>query len=193
MPRYAPNPCRALHRRRRRRGASRPAATGGFTLVETLVVAIIAVVLGAIIAMVAGVRRSAEQPRCLGNLRQIALAFGQFALDHGDRYPDPQAKQTSWEHLLRSYVTSPDTFRCQRDNEVYPSLGSSYDWRDTGKPETTLAGKLRDSVTRSNAVLAFEALPDWHERTKINAAWVDGSAHVMDRETCLKDLVVPVQ
>jgi type II secretory pathway pseudopilin PulG len=182
-------------RRRRRAIVGRAASSGAaFTLLETLVVvAIGALLLGVLLVTVTHVRRSAEQPLCVNNLRQIGFALNQFATDHNGVYPNPEAQETSWEYLIRSYLGSAKVFRCGVDAEVYPSVGSSYDWRDTGKEKTTLAGKSRASVGRTDVVMAFEALPGWHEKTKINAAWIDGSAHVMDREQCLDDLAKAVR
>ena len=77
--------------------------------------------------------------------------------------------------------------RCPGDEEIYPAVGSSYDWRDTGNPDTTLAGRLITKA-RSDAVLAFETLPGWHNLRQMNAVRVDGSALVMESRECLKDL-----
>jgi len=170
-----------------------PRSQGAFTLIEMLcVVGTLTIVFAIVIAVVANARKAAQQPRCLNNLRQIGVGFQLFADANNGRFPDPQRVSTSWEKLLKSYVGSTDVFRCGRDEEVFPAVGSSYDWRDTGKSPTTLAGSDRASVKRIDAVLAFEALSDWHAKGKINAVWVDGSAHIMDREICVKDLTIPV-
>jgi prepilin-type N-terminal cleavage/methylation domain-containing protein len=50
--------------------------TGGFTLVEMLVVmAILALLLGLLVPMIAGVRADAKSTACLNNLRQLHLAM----------------------------------------------------------------------------------------------------------------------
>jgi hypothetical protein len=86
------------------------------------------------------------------------------------------------------YTTS-NTFRCPADDEVFPALGSSYDWRDTPDPETTLAGRDILIPQRSNLVLAFEALPGWHNKKRMNVCFLgDGSAQEMDYETAMRDL-----
>lgn len=84
------------------------------------------------------------------------------------------------------------SFACEADTELFPAVGSSYDWRDTGRPATTLAGKSTAEITRPDAVLVFEALPGWHARRKINVARVDGSATTMDDEACFRDLRQPI-
>ena len=187
----------SARRARRRRGSRLGAGAGGggWTLVEVItVVAITAIVTGVVLTIVSRTRKAAAQTGCLSNLRHIGSALTQYAADNNDRFPDPYNSETSWEFSVRRYVTSPSqTFRCSADAEVFPMLGSSYDWRDTGKPETTLAGRSLVEVRRQDAVLAFEALPGWHEKTKMNAARVDGSVQVMDREQCLGDLMTPIR
>jgi hypothetical protein len=83
-------------------------------------------------------------------------------------------------------------FACPSDDEVFPSVGSSYDWRDTADPLTTLAGRPITQPIRADAVLAFESLPGWHQRHWMNALLVNGSAQTMNDDVCLGDLEVPV-
>ena len=173
-----------------RRGGGR---RHGFTLIELLVViGIVAILSGLVLAAVSHARKSASTTQCLLNLRQISAAFQQYTMDNSDCFPTPLKSQTSWEHLLRRYLPDVEVFRCGSDEEIFPALGSSYDWRDTPRPETTLAGKSLSSIRRLDAVLAFEALPGWHSQQKINAGKVDGSVETMDREQCLGDLKVPL-
>lgn len=90
------------------------------------------------------------------------------------------------------YMSQSMTFACPADSEIFPSVGSSYDWRDTPDPLTTLAGrKMTDA--RSDAVLAFETLPGWHGRHLMNALLVSGAVLVVNDESCLADLHVPVR
>ena len=72
-------------------------------------------------------------------------------------------------------------------------IGSSYDWRDTGLPETTLAGRLITDSKRGDCVLAFEALPGWHTPGRMNAALLDGSASSMEQAKCMEDLYRPIR
>lgn len=167
---------------------------GGFTLAEVLVVIGIIVVLMALLFPIFGQTRSAAQSvACLANLRQIHAGLLQYAADNGKRLPDPFVSQTSWEQSLRKYVTNTDAFRCKADGELYPAVGSSYDWRDTGRPETTMAGRMLTDCERGDAVLALEALPGWHAGGRINAVRMDGSAEPMDQDVCLGDLLLPVR
>jgi len=75
-----------------------------------------------------------------------------------------------------AFVADDQIFRCPADDELYPAVGSSYDWRDTADPVTTLAGQSIESVIRSDAVLVFESLPGWHDKGTMNAAMLAPSA-----------------
>ena len=67
----------------------------GFTLVETLVtVAIIAVVAAIALSVVDSGLRKSREARCLSNLRQLHLAWAQFAADNNGRLVSPGWKNS---------------------------------------------------------------------------------------------------
>lgn len=146
-----------------------------------------------LLAFVSRGRQAATTIACTSNLRQIYAAFVQYSLDHERQLPDPYAAGMSWEQMLRPYLDQPAAFRCGDDDELFPSIGSSYDWRDTGNPRTTLAGKSMTDCDRPAAVLVFDALPGWHGTGTMNAAMMDGSARLMKEEQCLTDLQAPLR
>jgi type II secretory pathway pseudopilin PulG len=168
-------------------------AARGFTQLELLVVVGILVVLAGILVPVAAkVRRTAHSVNCISNLRQINFAFQRHAMDQGGRLPDPLAADKPWEGLLLSYVGASGVYRCPADDELANVLGSSYDWRDTGDPATTLAGALL-SDAKSDTVIVYDSLPGWHAINKMNAARGDGSALSMDAAECLTNLMTPLR
>lgn len=144
--------------------------------------------MGLLIPLLGQTRSAAQSVACLANLRQIHTGLMSYAADNAKRLPDPQALQVSWEEAIRKYLPGVGVFQCKADEELFPSVGSSYDWRDTGRPETTLAGRFITDVERTNAVLAFEALPGWHAAGRMNAVLLNGAASEMDQTVCLADL-----
>jgi type II secretory pathway pseudopilin PulG len=167
----------------------------GFSRVEVLVViAVILVLAGMLLSAVHHARVTAESLDCVTRLRQIGVAFNQYADDNRGVLPDPVTNGTSWEQSLARYLgTDGALFHCNADQEIYQAVGSSYDWRDTGDPATTLAGHKITDVNRQCVILAFEALPGWHQRKKMNAVSLDGSALTMDQESCLGDIAAPLR
>jgi prepilin-type N-terminal cleavage/methylation domain-containing protein len=179
-------------------GAARSACVGarrhGFTYIELLVaLGIISILVALFMPVIGKSRASAQSVYCLSQLRQISAGLFQYAADNDRRFPDPFALQTSWEQLLRPYLQGSETFHCPGDSELYPTIGSSYDWRDTGSPDTTLAGRRLADSQRGDCVLAFEALPAWHAKGRMNATLLNGSALSMDQELCMSDLQSPIR
>lgn len=83
----------------------------GFTLIELLVViGIIALLLSILIPVLSDARRSAQDVRCLSNLRQIGTSFHLYANAHKGMLPAPNALYTSpiryvpWQVALWQYV-----------------------------------------------------------------------------------------
>ena len=172
-------------------GGARPGRA--FTLVELLVViGIIGVLVALLLPALSKARASGQTAACLGNLRQIMVAFQLYENDNKQRFPDPAAAQQSWESLLQTYLQTREPFHCPSDGGLFENLRSSYDWRDTSDPLTTAAGRFAVEVRRNDAVIAFDALPEWHAKGTINAGHVDGSARTRDYEECLKDLDLPL-
>ena len=164
-----------------------------FTLIELMVVMGIIIVLASLIlATIARTRNDAQQVRCLANLRSIATAFQLYSADNETRFPVPQLRGQSWESMLQKYVGSASTFQCPADTEIFPEVGSSYDWRSNYDPLSSLSGKKWTDPIRGDAVLAYETLGGWHRRHEVNAVRCDGSALPMTEDSCFKDVLDPV-
>ena len=159
----------------------------GFTLIELLVViGILTILIAILVPVISRAQAASRSTTCLMSLRQIGNAFKLYAQDNKMTLPDPGSVGYSWEQLLEPYYHA--QFKCPSDEEIFPSVGSSYDWRDTPDAETTLAGLPVAAVKRPDLVFAFEALSGWHTKGKINVVLFDGSAMSMDEQACLADL-----
>jgi hypothetical protein len=148
-----------------------------------------ALIVAVSIAGVSRARRGRATAVCTANLHAIGVAFTAYATDNNDLYP-PAANTAQWEDFLRAYIHR-NAFRCPADAEIFAALGSSYDWRDTGNPLTTLAGRSQVTPTRNDVSLAFDALPGWHAQGKVNVLLNDQSILMMDQEPFFKDLQRP--
>src|SRR5688500_4764612 len=94
---------------------------GGFTLIELLVViGIIAVLVGILLPVLNGVRRSAQQVKCSSNMRQIAVATLIYIQANKGRLPPAQVDAipgvypNGWwfpNELVRNrYITAPSVY-----------------------------------------------------------------------------------
>lgn len=92
------------------RGAAR-VKTGGFTLVELMVViALIAVLAGILLVAAAKARESAHVTTCMSNLHQFSVALRMYDYDYGG---DPVSGMPLYLcHLYPRYVPSKEIFVC---------------------------------------------------------------------------------
>jgi hypothetical protein len=131
-------------------------------------------------------RRGRAQAQCAANLRSISIGFSLYLQDYKDSYPLP-TPAAQWEDLLRPYVARA-IFQCPADSELFTALGSSYDWRDTGNSKTTLLGRPAMQVAHSDLCLAFDALPEWHKKDRIQVLHVNSVVELMDTASFFKDM-----
>ena len=174
------------------------ARRAGFSLLEILLVVVIILTLCSLLVASLGRARSATTKTiCLTNLRSISQAFAFYTVDNAGSYPNPAASNTSWEAAISSYLPPPSStnspvFRCAADQEIYANVGSSYDWRDTGVTNTTLAGRNVSTLQRDNAILAFDMLPGWHEPKMMNVVLITGSASSVCQKEWFADFSSPL-
>ncbi len=84
--------------RRRCHPSQSVTAERGFTLIELLVViAIIALLVGILLPALANARKSAQQVKCLSQVRQTGLAMTQYANDQKNWYPLIPFNSSGWQ------------------------------------------------------------------------------------------------
>ena len=86
----------------------------GFTLIELLVViAIIAIIDAILFPVFAKVREKARQTTCTSNMKQLGLAFAQYADDYDEKFPVTYSGTgPGWAGAVFPYVKSNGIFVC---------------------------------------------------------------------------------
>jgi prepilin-type N-terminal cleavage/methylation domain-containing protein/prepilin-type processing-associated H-X9-DG protein len=145
--------------------------TGGFTLIELLVViAIIAILTAILLPVFASAREKARQTSCGSNLRQLGIAFYQYAADSDNTMPllqlDPgnYSFAMGWAGGVYPYVKSTGVFLCPDDPNKPPTFAStpgsveiSY-VANYGALMFKLQPMVRSQITSpSNTVLLYES------------------------------------
>jgi prepilin-type N-terminal cleavage/methylation domain-containing protein/prepilin-type processing-associated H-X9-DG protein len=119
--------------------------TGGFTLIEVLIVlVIIAILAGILLPVFAKAREGARRTSCASNLRQMGMAFQQYTQDSNRKYPfggnfQAWADGGHWVAGARNYT------------------GAEHGLATSG-PAFTWAGKQTPAITPSTATVQNGAL-----------------------------------
>jgi prepilin-type N-terminal cleavage/methylation domain-containing protein len=80
----------------------------GFTLIELLVViAVIAILAAMLLPALAAAKKRGQQAVCLGNLKQIGLAFEMYLNDHSGRFADRRDLKSSLPGGYHPWTTWP--------------------------------------------------------------------------------------
>lgn len=151
----------------------------GFSLIELLVVlAVMSVLTGILLPVVAGVRRQASRIQCMRRQRGIVNAVNVYALDHGNRYPpsvatvgsgdrynygDPRkmtalygttiGPHRAMSEYLRAYIPDSSIMFCPGAPEKYTYLQDAWHAGDYwDNPDTSIGFILLPSGPSGDAV-----------------------------------------
>jgi len=101
----------------------------GFTLIELLVViAIIAILAAILFPVFARAREKARQSSCLSNLKQLGLAFLQYAQDYDETMVSGsgyQGNSINWQYKVAPYIKNIQIYSCPSRGESSFSYGGS--------------------------------------------------------------------
>lgn len=144
-----------------------------FTLIELLVVvAIIAVLVAVLLPVLNAAKEKARGVTCIGNLKQLGLAFLIYESDYGRLPSSPGGSgwpsslaNAAWDWQIYPYVKSPGLFKCPDD--VYAGSTKSYGisgsncWSNPANNNDIRGRRLNEFPDVSNTILVAE-LYDLH-------------------------------
>ncbi len=143
-----------------------------FTIWEVLVIVAVLAITAAILLPAGGrARPNAYRASCNSNLKQIGLAFAQYAQDFDTKTPPIANARGGWAQLLSPYVKSEAIFQC-------PSAGGD----KTGTTDYFFNARLAsaknklafDSKAKSTTILSGEGEDDQDASANLSqlpAAW----------------------
>jgi type II secretory pathway pseudopilin PulG len=146
---------------------------------------IVAVLAAALIPSIRSIAGRAESARCLGNLRALGVAMGQYLADHSMTMPLLAAARASTSEdvpvidiVIGPYVEDMRVFRCPSDRTLAGETGTSYFYN------SALGGQRVASLNFLGVTDANSRIPvlvdkeGWHanSQSRVKHLFADGHA-----------------
>ena len=150
------------------------------TLIEALVViAIVAIGAAILLPPQHGSRENARRASCASNLKQIGIAFMQYAQDADEKAPPTSNARGGWTLLLQPYLKNLAIFHCPsaRGNTIGATdyffnarlAGASKKLGRNAKTDRTILGG--DGLDDQSAFYNLSQWPDDWRKNQISAPW----------------------
>ncbi len=163
--------------------------TGGFTLLELLVVLAIVGILAAIAVPLTGAARArAQSAACLANLQGLGVALNAYLGDHNMVMPPLAAGRRSLDeevpvidNTLNAYAGDKKVFACPADRSLAAATGTSYYWNSALSGQSAVSLNLFGIVSDMSRIPVLVDKEGWHRHSadKVNHLFADG--HVQNR------------
>ena len=125
-----------------------------FTLIEAVVILTIMIILAAILYPIfMATDRAPRRSRCQSNLKQIGLAFMQYASDYSETLP-AVAASSGWARALQPYAKNWQIFHCPSVQP--PSAAQTIDYFINSRAANVKWEKFED---RGVSILAGDGVP----------------------------------
>jgi prepilin-type N-terminal cleavage/methylation domain-containing protein/prepilin-type processing-associated H-X9-DG protein len=169
------------------------ARSGGFTLMELLIVtAVIAILASLAIPVYQRVIQSGRATGCVSNLRQISVGLGAYLVDNNNVMPTLNTARASTsvnvpviDNTLSKYITAPSVFACPADvNGFAQSTGTSYFWNVAINGQSAANLSFMPLLQSSQNTQAPSQIPVMADKegfhpylaNKVNVLYADGHA-----------------